>query len=200
MIQGWSEEAASCFFLQLCWELLSNEHTWSLSSLETFGRNCLCVSALALKILSEGNPGDQERLRLFSLSSYVENRYLMKILYACLRWKRLEWIVCVCQPWAWKIHWREIRAIKSSCVCFLCPVLFGITISSTYLILVFIGTDLSELCPSALGNFLGILKSFFSKEFAQTILYGVCSENFRSLTMFCNFILRALSNSMFLFT
>ena len=40
----------------------------------TFGRNCLCVSALALKILSEGNPGDQERLRLFSLSSYVENR------------------------------------------------------------------------------------------------------------------------------
>ena len=125
---GRSEEAASGFFLQLCWELLSNEHTWSLSSLETFGRNCLCVSALALKILSEGNPGNQERLRLFSLSSYVDNRYLMNILYACLRWKRLEWIGCVCQPWAWKIYWREIRAIKSSCVCFLCPVLFGITI------------------------------------------------------------------------
>ena len=34
---------------------------------------------------------------------------------------------------------------------------------------IIIGTDLSELCPSALGNFLGILKSFFFKR--------VCTNN-----------------------
>ena len=50
----------------------------------------MCMSALALKILSEGNTGDRNKLRLVSLSSYVENRYLMNIIYACVRWKRLE--------------------------------------------------------------------------------------------------------------
>jgi len=48
------------------------------------------MSALALKILSEGNTGDQKKLRLVSFFSYPENCYLMNILYACLRWKRLE--------------------------------------------------------------------------------------------------------------
>ena len=41
--------------------------------------NCLCMSALALKITSEGNTGDQKKLRLVSLSSYVWNCYVMKI-------------------------------------------------------------------------------------------------------------------------
>ena len=43
--------------------------------------NCLCMSALALKITSEGNTGDQlqKQLRLVSLSSYVWNCYVMKI-------------------------------------------------------------------------------------------------------------------------
>ena len=57
------------------------------------------MSALALKILSEGNTGDQKKLRLVSFFSYAENCYLMNILEACLRWKRLEGIVSVCQPW-----------------------------------------------------------------------------------------------------
>ena len=48
----------------------------------------------------EGNTGDQEKLRLVSFFSYAdhENCYLMNILEACLRWKRLEGIVSVCQP------------------------------------------------------------------------------------------------------
>ena len=37
------------------------------------------MSALALKITSEGNTGDQKKLRLVSLSSYVWNCYVMKI-------------------------------------------------------------------------------------------------------------------------
>ena len=39
--------------------------------------NCLCMSALALKITLEGNTGDQ--ICLVSLSSYVWNCYVMKI-------------------------------------------------------------------------------------------------------------------------
>ena len=38
------------------------------------------MSALALKILSEGNTGDQKKLRLVSLSIYVGNCYLLNIL------------------------------------------------------------------------------------------------------------------------
>ena len=49
--------------------------------------NCLCMSALALKILSEENTGDQKKLRLVSFPSYVWNFYLMKISDGCLRWK-----------------------------------------------------------------------------------------------------------------
>ena len=37
------------------------------------------MSALALKITLEGNTGDQKKLRLVSLSSYVWNCYVMKI-------------------------------------------------------------------------------------------------------------------------
>ena len=47
----------------------------------------LYMSALALKILLEGNTGDQKRLRLFSLSLNVYNCYLMNILDGCLCWK-----------------------------------------------------------------------------------------------------------------
>ena len=41
-----------------------------LSSLEKVSWNCCSVSDLALKILSEGNTGDQKKFYLFSLSSY----------------------------------------------------------------------------------------------------------------------------------
>ena len=41
--------------------------------------NCLCMSALALKITSEGSMGDHKKLCLVSLSSYVWNCYVMKI-------------------------------------------------------------------------------------------------------------------------
>ena len=57
------------------------------------------MSALALKILSEGNTGDHNKLRLVSLSSYAENRYLMNIPDACICWKRFKGIVAICQPW-----------------------------------------------------------------------------------------------------
>ena len=77
-------EAASVFSVQLCRESLSDEHTLCLSSLETFGVNCLCVSAMALKNPFEGNTCDQEKLCLFSLSSFVWNYYLMDILNARL--------------------------------------------------------------------------------------------------------------------
>ena len=55
---------------------LSNEHTGWLYWLETFWLMYLSMSALTLKKLSVGNMGDQKKLRIFSLSSYVQNNYL----------------------------------------------------------------------------------------------------------------------------
>ena len=52
--------------------------------------NCLCMSALALKITSEGNTGDQKKLCLFSLFSYIFNNYRMNIIDACLGWERFD--------------------------------------------------------------------------------------------------------------
>ena len=81
-----SGEATSVFSVQLCRESLADEHNLCLSSLETFGVNCLCVSALGLKNPLEGNTGDQEQLRLFSLPSFVWNYYLINILNTRLYW------------------------------------------------------------------------------------------------------------------
>ena len=52
----------------------------------------LCISQchLALKKLSVGNMGDQKKLHLFSLSSYVQNNYLNDIADACLCWEWFE--------------------------------------------------------------------------------------------------------------
>ena len=69
---------------------LSNEHTWWLYLLETVWLMYLSMSALALKKLSVGNMGDQKQLRLFSLSSYVQNNYLNDIADACLCWERFD--------------------------------------------------------------------------------------------------------------
>ena len=69
---------------------LSNEHTWWLYLLETVWLMYLSMSALALKKLSVGNMGDQKKLRLFSLSSYVQNNYLNNIADACLCWERFD--------------------------------------------------------------------------------------------------------------
>ena len=70
------------FFVQLYLKLLCNEDTLWASLLEMIIGNCVCVSALPLdlKINSEGNAGDQNQLHLVSLSSYVWNWYVMKML------------------------------------------------------------------------------------------------------------------------
>ena len=49
--------------------IIMNIVVW-LSSLEKVSWTCCSVSDLALKILSEGNTGDQKKFYLFSLSSY----------------------------------------------------------------------------------------------------------------------------------
>ena len=67
------------FFLPECLELLCHKHTSRASSLEMITGNCLCMSALALKFLSEGNMRNYKKLRVVSLSSYVWNCYVMKI-------------------------------------------------------------------------------------------------------------------------
>ena len=79
-------EATSVFSVQLCRESLSDEHTLCLSLFETFGVNCVCVSALGLKNPFEGNTGDQEQLCLFSLLNFVWNYFLTNILNTRLYW------------------------------------------------------------------------------------------------------------------
>ena len=56
------------------------------------------MSALALKITWEGNTGDQKKLRLVSLSSYVWNCYVMKIVVVAGK-KRFKGIFSECEPW-----------------------------------------------------------------------------------------------------
>ena len=70
-VYGRSKDAASVFMNQLCLYLQSNEHTWCLSWLETVWLNYLCMLALVLKNLSDGNTGVEKMLHLFSLSIYV---------------------------------------------------------------------------------------------------------------------------------
>ena len=48
------------------------------------GLNYLCMLALVLKNLSDGNTGVEKMLHLFLLSIYVENHYLMNILAGCV--------------------------------------------------------------------------------------------------------------------
>ena len=86
------------------------------------------MSALALKILSEGNMGDHKKLRVVSLSTYVWKNLLCNedTLWA----SSLEMIIgnCVCVSFALGLEnsVREMRVIRISCVWFLCPVMFGI--------------------------------------------------------------------------
>ena len=110
-----SGEATSVFSVQLCRELLSDEHSLCLCSLETFGVNCLCtcVSALGLKNPFEGNTGDQEQLCLFSFPSFVWNYYLINILNTRLYWNWSEWIVSVSLG---KFSWNsEVLFVKRVC-------------------------------------------------------------------------------------
>ena len=90
-----SEEAAFVYSVPKCVALLSDEHTWWVSELQMIQGDSLCMSALALKILLEGNTGDQKRLRLFSLSLNVYNCYLMNILDGCLclKWFKGEVLI-----------------------------------------------------------------------------------------------------------
>ena len=70
-VYGRSKDAASVFMNQLCLYLQSNEHTWCLSWLETVWLNYLCMLALVLKNLPDGNTGVEKMRHLFSLSIYV---------------------------------------------------------------------------------------------------------------------------------
>ena len=70
-VYGRSKDAASVFMNQLCLYLHTNEHTWCLSWLETVWLNYLCMLALVLKNLSDGNTDVEKMLHLFSLSIYV---------------------------------------------------------------------------------------------------------------------------------
>ena len=63
-------EAVCALFFQLFF-MDSNRHNLRLSSSETVEGNCFLLSPLALKNLLEWKMGDQKKLRLFSLYSYV---------------------------------------------------------------------------------------------------------------------------------
>ena len=68
----------------------SNGYTLCLSSIKKFEGNCLCMSALTLKILLEGKMCDQKKLRPFQFYSYVYNYSPMKKLDAFLHWKQCK--------------------------------------------------------------------------------------------------------------
>ena len=86
---GWSEEAAffsfslnfyNCYVIKILHRCLRWKWLQAIVSV---------CQLLALKILSEGNMGDHKKLRVVSLSTYVWNCCVMKILYGRLRWKWL---------------------------------------------------------------------------------------------------------------
>ena len=105
--------------------------------------------SIALKNLLEGYTGDQEKVHLRCLSSYIYIWFeLLFNEYTCClsSWKTI-WLNSIrISALAFKICWREVRVIKRSCVCFLYPVTFRITIYWTYLMLVLGGNDVTELC------------------------------------------------------
>ena len=79
---------------------------------------------------------------------------------------------------AFKICWREVRVIKRSCICFLYPVTFRITIYWTYLMLVLGGNDETELfteCQHCLEKSVGG-KYGRSREGTSALFIQLCRE------------------------
>ena len=97
---------------------------------------------------------------------------------ACLREKHFGWILSEFQHWLSKICGREVGVIKRSCVCFLYPVTFRITIYWTYLMLVLGGNDVTELfteCQHCLEKSVGG-KYGRSREGASALFIQLCWE------------------------
>ena len=122
-----SIEATSIFFVQLCLELLSNEHTWGLSWLETICMNWLWnVPRLEKSVGGEYGP-----------STEISNEHTWSLSW----WETIRVNCCWMSDLPQKICWRKIRAINRSCVCFLCPFMFRMTLLWTYLKLVLVRND-----------------------------------------------------------
>ena len=97
---------------------------------------------------------------------------------ACLRETHFGWILSEFQHSLSKICWREVQVIKRSCVCFLYPVTFRITIYCTYLMLVLGGNDVTELfteCQDCLEKSVGG-KYGRSREGASALFFQLCWE------------------------
>ena len=92
--------------------------------------------SLGLEKFAGGKYGDQKKLHLFSLLTYVENCYLLDILDGCLgkNW----FLVFASKLGVWKFCWKEIWTMKRSCICFLCSVMFWITLQWTDSIVVMV--------------------------------------------------------------
>ena len=131
---GWSMEAASVFFVQLCLEWLSNEHTWSLSrcTWETIRVNCCWMSDLPRKICWRKicivyYGWSTEAASVFFLQLCIE--WLSNEHTWSLSWWETIWANCLwMSDLSWKVCWRKIRVINRSWICFLCPVMFRITL------------------------------------------------------------------------
>ena len=137
---GRSIEATSIFFVQLCLELVSNEHTWDLSRLET-----ICMNWLWNEPCLEKSVGG-EYGRSTEAASVFFVQLCLELLSNEHTWG-LSWWETICVNWLWisalpwKICWRKIRTINRSCGCFLCPVMFRMTLQWTYLKLVSVRND-----------------------------------------------------------
>ena len=100
--------------------------------------------------------------------------------YTCFlsSWKTIWLNSIIISALAFKICWGEVRAIKRSCLCFLYPVTFRITIYCTYLMLVLGGNDVTELfteCKDCLEKSVGG-KYGQSREGASALFIQLCWE------------------------
>ena len=128
---GRSTEALSVFFVQLCLELLFNEHIYLRPVLVG---NDLHELALNFSLCLEKSVEGKYRWSTEAVSLFFKFVQLcLELLsnehtWACLWWETI-WVNCLwMSDLPWKICWRKIRAINRSCVCFLCPVKLRITI------------------------------------------------------------------------
>ena len=124
---GRSIEATSIFFVQLCLELLSNEHTWGLSWLETICMNWLWNEPCLEKSVGGEYGRSTEAASVFFVQLCLEllsNEHT----WSLSRWETIRVNCCWMSDLPRKICWRKVRTINRSCVCFLCPVMFRITI------------------------------------------------------------------------
>ena len=114
-----SIEATSIYFVQKCLELLSNEHTWGLSWLES-----ICMNWLWIQPCLEKSVGGK-----YGRSTEAASVFFVQLCLELLsRWETI-WANCLwMSDLPRKICWRKIRPINRNCVCFLCPDMFRIAI------------------------------------------------------------------------